>query len=395
MKLSDQIRRAAGIGVLGATLFSSAAFAGFSVSGTQLLDGNGQPFVMRGVNHAHTWFTSQIGSAIPNIAATGANTVRVVLSNGQTWTRNSASDVQNVIRLCKQNQVVCVLEVHDVTGVGDTGGHSSNTGTISGAADYWVSLADVLRGEEDYIIINIANEPTGNGVPVSTWVNEHRAAIQKIRDAGLTHTLMVDAANWGQDWQETMLENASQVADADNLDNTMFSVHMYEVYEQRDTIRSYMTRFLNNHNLPLVVGEFGDNHQGATVDADSIMEFAEEFDVGYLGWSWSGNGDCCVDLDIVRNWNPNDLSPWGDRLLNSPNGIKATSVLATVYTGDVPSSSSSQPASSSSSSVSSTSSSSSSSQDNGGTVGGSFGIAGLLMMFGFGTALRSRRILVS
>lgn len=402
MKFFTQLKGVVGASILGGTLISSSAFAGFSVSGTQLLDGNGQPFIMRGLNHAHTWFTNQINSAIPDIANTGANTIRVVLSNGQTWTRNSASDVQNVIRLCKENQVVCVLEVHDVTGVGDEGGHSSNTGTIAGAADYWVSLADVLRGEEDYIIINIANEPTGNGVPVSKWVGDHQDAIRTLRDAGLTHTLMVDAANWGQDWEEVTLNNASQVASADPDNNTMFSVHMYEVYQDYNKIRNYMTTFLSNHNLPLVVGEFGDNHQGATVDADSIMELAEELGVGYLGWSWSGNGECCVDLDIVRNWNPNDLSSWGDRLINSDNGIKATSVLATVYTGDVPDnsssssqSSSSQPQSSSSqqqsSSSSSAVSSSSSSDPSTGSGAGGLGLMSFLMILGFGAVYRTRK----
>ena len=31
------------------------AASSFYVSGTKLMDANGQPFVMRGVNHAHTW----------------------------------------------------------------------------------------------------------------------------------------------------------------------------------------------------------------------------------------------------------------------------------------------------------------------------------------------------
>src|SRR5690606_304375 len=120
-------------GVLIALLLSTGnAFAGFSVSGTQLLDGNGQPFVMRGINHPHTWYAGET-SSFANIAATGANTVRVVLSNGQRWTRNSASDVSNVISLCKQNRLICVLEVHDVTGSGEDGA----AGTLAGAAQYW------------------------------------------------------------------------------------------------------------------------------------------------------------------------------------------------------------------------------------------------------------------
>ncbi|HEY7773621.1 MAG TPA: glycoside hydrolase family 5 protein [Marinagarivorans sp.] len=356
----------------------SAALAGFSVSGTQLFDDNGQRFVMRGINHAHTWFTHQTATAIPNIAATGANTIRVVLSNGQTWTHNSASEIDSIIQQCYANQVICVLEVHDVTGAGDTGGNSSNTGTIAGAAQYWVDMADTLKGHENYIIINIANEPTGNGVPASEWIGQHQAAIRAIRGAGLSHTLMVDAANWGQDWEEIMLNNASDVASADALSNTLFSVHMYQVYQSYDKVRDYITTFQENHSLPLVVGEFGDNHQGEAVDADSIMALAEELGVGYLGWSWSGNGECCLELDIVNNWNPNSLSPWGERLINGANGIKETAQKASIFSDAPPVSRSSQSAASSiaSSPASSAGASNSSTNDNTGSAGNSSSAAG-------------------
>lgn len=358
---SIRVKRLVNMVGLGLSLMATSAFAGFSVSGTQLLDANGQPFVMRGINHAHTWFVDQTASALPNIAATGANTVRVVLSNGQTWNKNSAGEISSITEQCKANKLICMFEVHDVTGVGDIDGNSSNNGTISGAADYWVEMAPALQGQEDYVLINIANEPVGNGVPASEWVGLHQDAIRKIRDAGLTHTLVVDAANWGQDWEEIMLNNASEVASADTLSNTMFSVHMYQVYQSYEKINAYVTRFLSEHNLPLIVGEFGDAHQGEAVDADAILAIAEQQAVGYLGWSWSGNDtSCCANLDITINFDPNNLSSWGERLINSENGIKATSKLATVYTDFNPPQSSSA-AESSSSSLSSTSSSSTSS----------------------------------
>lgn len=308
--------------------FASNVHAGFTVSGTQLLDDNGEAFVMRGINHPHTWFTGETG-AFADIAGTGANTVRVVLSDGQQWTRNSAADVANVISLCKQNELVCVLEVHDVTGSGE----SSDAGTLANAAQYWVDIANVLEGEEDYVIINIANEPFGNNVPASAWIDGHRSAIQTIRNAGLTHTLIVDAANWGQDWEQIALENASQVASADPLNNTMFSVHMYEVYDSPSTVENYVSTFLETHNLPLIVGEFGADHQGNPVDEDAIMAVAEQYNIGYIGWSWSGNGSCCTSLDIVNDFNAASLTSWGERLINGSNGIAATSEVASVYDG--------------------------------------------------------------
>ena len=89
---------------------------GFNISGTKLYDANGNEFIMRGVNHAHTWFKGELNTAIPAIAETGANTVRIVLSNGYQWTKDELDSILEIIDLCKQYKLIAVLEVHDGTG---------------------------------------------------------------------------------------------------------------------------------------------------------------------------------------------------------------------------------------------------------------------------------------
>ncbi|WP_075188322.1 glycoside hydrolase family 5 protein [Teredinibacter haidensis] len=359
--------------IVALVLFAQIGWAGFSVSGTKLLDANGQRFVMRGVNHAHTWYRNELSTSLEDIASTGANTVRVVLSNGDRWTKDSSSSVANIIGGCKANQLICMLEVHDSTGYPEQSGSTH----LSNAVDYWIEIGDVLKGEEDYILINIANEPFGNtGVAANDWKDSHIAAITRLRNDGFTHTLVVDGPNWGQDHNDTMYNDATAVFAADSLSNTIFSVHMYQVYATKERIEDYIGGFLAHNSIPLIVGEFGADHQGANVDEDTIFAYTEEKGVGYLGWSWSGNGDCCVSLDIVEGFDVSRLSVWGERLVNGANGIKATSVLASVFDGV--SSISSQ--SSSSSSLSSSSSSSSAAGDSGG--GGSVGWLMLLILVG-------------
>ncbi len=124
------------------------------------MEGNGNDFIMRGVNHAHTWYPNETQS-LADVKALGSNTVRVVLSNGHRWSENSPSDVASVIEDCKANRLICVLEVHDTTGYGE----EPEAGTLDGAADYWIGLKDVLDGEEDYIIINIGNERGATPTP--------------------------------------------------------------------------------------------------------------------------------------------------------------------------------------------------------------------------------------
>lgn len=315
---------------LAASAMLSPAFAGWSVSGSQILDPNGNPFVFRGVNHAHAWYPDRLNQSLRDIAATGANSVRVVLANGTQWTRNSGADVTNVINQCKANKLVCVLEVHDSTGYGE----SAAATHISRATEYWLSsdIKAAITGQEDYVIVNIANEPFGNSTSATTYTNDTITAVRALRSGGLTHQLMVDAANWGQDWQNAMRDNAPTIFAADTLRNTVFSVHMYEVYNNASIVQSYLSSF-QTRNLPIVVGEFGAEHNGSNVAEDAILQYAQDMRIGYLGWSWSGNGSCCVNLDIVNNWNAGSLSTWGNFLINSTNGIKATSKLATHFSG--------------------------------------------------------------
>lgn len=43
---------------------SQSGNGGFKVEGTKLLDANGKEFIMRGINHAHTWYLDEDTTAI-------------------------------------------------------------------------------------------------------------------------------------------------------------------------------------------------------------------------------------------------------------------------------------------------------------------------------------------
>ncbi|MEU8506059.1 cellulase family glycosylhydrolase [Streptomyces brevispora] len=304
---------------------TAAAATGLHISNGRLLEGNGNDFVMRGVNHAHTWYPSQTKS-LADIKATGANTVRVVLSDGYRWSKNSPEDVAAVIAQCKANRLICVLEVHDTTGYGE----DSAAGTLDHAADYWISLKSVLAGQENYVVINIGNEPWGNTNPAG-WTAPTTAAIKKLRAAGFAHTIMVDAPNWGQDWQGVMRDNAQAVYNADSTGNLIFSIHMYSVFNTAAKVTDYLNAFVSAR-LPLVIGEFGGPaDQYGDPDEDTMMAGAERLKLGYIAWSWSGNTDPILDLTI--GFDPTHLSSWGERIFHGANGIAQTSREATVYGG--------------------------------------------------------------
>jgi mannan endo-1,4-beta-mannosidase len=343
-------RRLATIAAVLATLTASVlmfvqpahAATGLHISGRNIVEANGSTFVMRGINHMHTWYAGQTGS-FADIKATGANTVRVVLSGGR-WTANTAADVTNVINLCKASKLICVLENHDTTGYGEDGAAYS----LDQAVDYWIGLKSVLVGQENYVVVNIGNEPIGNTNP-GQWTAATVAAIQKMRTNGFEHLLMIDAPNWGQDWQYTMRDNAQTVLDADTRDNTVLSIHMYAVFNTAASIRNYLDVFQNN-NWPLVIGEFGWQFDSGQVDDQTLIAEAQARGIGYLGWSWAGNTDPI--LDMTNNFDAASLTTWGQRIINGANGIRATSKEATIFGGVQPSSPGPSPSSPSPSSPS-------------------------------------------
>jgi len=306
------------------------AAAGFTVSGGRILDANGNNFVMRGVNHAHTWYQDRTPQALADIKALGANTVRVVLGSGQRWGPDNAANVSTVISQCKANRLICVLEAHDTTGYGE----QSGAATLAQAVDYWISIKSALAGQERYVILNIGNEPYGN-TNASAWVADTKNAITRLRAAGFEHSIMVDAPNWGQDWQFVMRDNAASVFATDPQRNTIFSIHMYGVFDTAAEINDYLGRFVTA-GLPVVVGEFGHNHSDGDPDEDTILATTQARGLGYLGWSWSGNGGGVEYLDLVTNFNAAALTSWGQRLFNGANGIKATSREASVFGGTPP-----------------------------------------------------------
>jgi mannan endo-1,4-beta-mannosidase len=296
---------------------------GLHVSGTNIVEANGNSFVMRGVSHPYAWHKNQ-NQSFSDIKKLGANTLRVVLDSSI-----GAGEVSNVISTCKQNRLICVLEDHDTTGYGMNG----SAITLDQAANYWIGLKSVLAGQENHIVINIGNEPYGNN-NTSDWTDATIGATKKLRDAGLKHLIMVDGPNWGQDWSGVMRSTASSVFTSDPQRNTVFSVHMYGVYGTASKVTDYYNAF-QSAGLPLVVGEFGWKHTDGDVDEDTIINEAQSRGIGYLGWSWSGNSGGVEYLDMATSFNPDQLASWGQRIFNGANGIRATSKEATVYGGRV------------------------------------------------------------
>lgn len=302
--------------------------SGFFVSGGRLFDALGNDFVMRGVNNPLAWYQNRSTGAlawIDQIATTGANTVRLV------W----ETDVQNVsllreaIQRTIDNSMVPMVELHDVTG-------GTDIDEPARMARYYAeteAVRQILLDYEDYLLVNIANEWDG---ATNIYVEAYTRAIDVMRGAGLNHTLVIDANGYGQQ-ANTVITQGQTLIDIDPQHNLLFSTHMYQSFRNAQTIRDTLQRAADAR-VPLIVGEFGFQHgtdgQGNPIQIpyEVLLEEADRLGIGYIAWSWTGNSGGVEYLDMTAlTGSANELTDWGDDVINGPNGIRATSVPASIF----------------------------------------------------------------
>lgn len=303
-------------------LILSVSAQGFSVNGTKLMDANGNEFIMRGVNYAYAWYTGTVNQSLPAIADAGANTVRIVLADGDEWNEVSASEVETLLDVCEEQELIAVLEVHDATG-------DDNIQSLRNAADYFIGLQNVLEGKEDRVIINIANEWYGSW-DTDPWADGYIEVIETLRNEDLTHTIMIDCAGYGQ-YPASVHERGTDIFNADPLENTMFSIHMYEYSggscsDVQDNIDQTLSQ-----GLALCIGEFGHQHSDGDVAEQCILDHCEQEGVGWLAWSWHGNSDDVGYLDLATDASGSSLTDWGNTIVNGTNGLKETAQAASIF----------------------------------------------------------------
>ena len=314
----------------------SAGAQGFKISGTQLLDANGKNFIMKGVSVPLSWFVSDVNNNIANIKnKTGSNCFRIVVN-----TSTADNSWQTCVNNCIANKIVPMVELHDVTG-------SNNSSDLQRMAQWWAGKASFLTGTNvaRYILINIANEwgdwymasPT-NDPPQTAWRDAYIQAVQTLRSAGINTTLVVDAPGYGQDNKgSTLINYAAAVQAADPKKNVLFSVHMYCEWKVNgnSSISTHLPA-IKNAGVPVIVGEFGYQHtEGSSVcDIDEvlIMSTCQANSIGWLAWSWKGNGSPVQYLDLSSDWAGNNLSSWGSTIVNNANGTK-TAQTCTAFNG--------------------------------------------------------------
>ncbi len=320
--------------------------AGFSVDGNKLLDANGKEFIMRGVNFPYMWNKDSLEDALDGIAASGANCVRIGLSDGELWEKTTAEEVEKIISECEERKLVSVLEIHDTTyglSYEDADGNKlsirDNIKPLDMAANYWIEMADLLNSHADTVIVNIGNEwHNGSWLNSQEWADGYKTIIAKLRSANITNTLMVDADGNGQfagclygDEAKNTPACAADIISADKKSNTMFSIHMFAIAApDEETVNSTLTSCIDQ-KICVCVGAFNSGNASASAASQAVMEVCEEKNIGYIGWVWKDDSGNTKNTDIAIDWNGSAYTDWGETLINGSNGIKSASEICSVF----------------------------------------------------------------
>lgn len=298
---------------------------GFRTQDTQLIDATGHPFVIVGVNNPHAWFREKAHQALDDIAATGANTLRIV------WqTRSLVDDLEQVIRKCIALKMIPMVELHDVTG-------NASGERLLDMARYYCreDVKSMLMQYQRYLFINIANEWGSHKVTTHHWLQSYTDAVTMMREAGYKTTLVVDAPGWGQNIKP-ILKRGRELIENDPLHNILFSIHMYGSWNNPNEITEKLEA-AKKENLPLIVGEFGYNydngHNNLHCKADHrlILATCHRLGYGFMPWSWTGNNRENVWLDMVSSSDWKTPTWWGHEVIDGEFGIRQAAQRAKVF----------------------------------------------------------------
>ncbi len=344
---------AAAIAVLSTSAFALSPLAPpvMTVEGGKLLDPNGKPFIFRGVTIDHIRAPEKTLQALKDIAASGANSAQIEIAikpkADGSYLSKVAEEIREIVLACKEAKLVCVLEANDSAGYFEVEGGLGPE--VVASFWRWHEIRDALYDAQGYVIVGISNQPLAPVFDFENYINRMRWAISELEFTYRNMVIMVDGSNWGQDTNKAMHALAKRNLQSSGIyQNVIYSIDMFDEYLQPEKVRDYIATF-SEIGAPLVVGGFGPvpyyhPHHGMPIQTDApqlptaaVMQYAEEFGVGYFAWSWSGNGNPA--LDVVINGNPDHLTVWGNALFNGVNGIKATAKPSSIYVNSSSSSS--------------------------------------------------------
>jgi mannan endo-1,4-beta-mannosidase len=279
--------------LLSANLFAQEQASLLNINGKFLYDNCGEKIVLKGVNMGNVWATNWGIPEFAQIQQSGSNTVRICLqrtfvsyASGSAQTLSTTGALLDpILAECVARKMIPIVELHDFTGQSAT---ATATQFLPLAVAFWTrpDILAVLKKYQNYLILNIANEPEHWDMTELEYYNANKSAILALRNASLTCPIMIDGVGWGQDFNFFLNYGAALLND-DPLRSLMYSVHSYW---ENISDATMLSRFqaMNNANLPFVFGEMSksNGNVNVTINYSYFMQLCTTYEIGFIAWWW-------------------------------------------------------------------------------------------------------------
>lgn len=293
-----------------------------TVSGTNILDQNGDLYQLRGVStHGIGWFPDYVNKAAFQTMRDewGINVVRIAMYtaeyNGycaggdQTWLKNL---VDTGVQAATELGLYVIIDWHILSDGNPNTNKASSLAFFKEISAKYASYGNVLY--------EICNEPNG-GVSWSEIKSYAEEVIPVIRANAKDAVIIVGTPTWSQDVDQAA---ANPITGQINI---MYTLHFYAA-THKDDLRNKMTNAIAA-GLPVFVSEYGicDSSGNGGIDeasANAWVSVMNQNHVSYCIWNLSNKSETSALINSgctkTSGWVSSDLSASGRWFVNMMKG---------------------------------------------------------------------------
>ena len=284
-----------------------------SVRGTQLVDQNGNPVVLRGLSsHGLTWYPEYTNyRALKTLKEYGVNVFRIAMYVGQNdgyleEPKLNKKLLYSAIENSLEADLYTIVDWHVLR-------DKDPNKNIDEAVDFFEEVAR-RYGDNKGIIYEICNEPNGD-TSYKDIEKYAKKIIPVIRKYAPNAIILVGTPNFC-----TSLSDV--IKNPINYHNVMYTYHYYAGVSDCKFAIDEITRGIES-GIPVFVSEWGldskkdsDTHWEETTN---FLDFLDSKNISWVNWSFSNKDEgysfIKSNVDSLHSWNINQLTDIGRYVL--------------------------------------------------------------------------------
>ncbi|MBU6427373.1 MAG: cellulase family glycosylhydrolase [Cyanobacteria bacterium REEB65] len=261
-----------------------------STKGNQIVDSNGNPVRLRGVNLSGFEYSpygsaelqgSNLASLFSGLAAKGVNVVRVPFNQEWAGWPFYQQELDKVAAMANSSGIYVIFDMHwantDPSGENQAQVKCLNASML----ETWRQLAAHWANQPG-ILYDVHNEP--EGISWKTYAPWAQSAVDNIQAINPDALVLVEGTQWGSDLSQVLKQPLQGK-------NIVYSVHEYgPSYGPANAGPQLWDQLFGRvaQKLPVLVGEFGGN------DADlsygkQLLDYMDAHGLSWCAWDWGAS----------------------------------------------------------------------------------------------------------